>query len=332
MIYSLVFFFILTLSIFSDDNKENPRVHFHTKMDKSGRTYSQKWDGSIIFKIDTDYYNVVPHIGDIFVHAEEAKELEKNKKYLESVYLRKNLNLCFQFISEEQNSLYSSLIKSNSNQLGKIISYYRDRFKNKEALLDSNFCRLEKEIAFHSMEFSFRSMIPEAFQTQVFSKIPVIEMENSESKWRVLSLLQKGGEPVELRLENALDTWENEEAEKNKNKIHLTIAFSKHKMDKIHKIFLEEYWDSKRGLTNLQKSVIQFKRNPNLSINEISYIQKNGSTDILMEGFELYFWEDKRGVSIFYSFPSDKKVEHTEIWNKFKNSILFRGIPYKDEK
>lgn len=332
MIYLFLFLFTLNFSIFSDDIKENSRVQFFNKMDKSGRTYSQKWDGSINFKIGSDYYSVVPHIDDIFIHAEEAKELEKNKKFLESTYLRKNLNLCFQYIDEDKNSLYSNLIKYNSNQLGKTISYYKDRFKNKEYLLDSIFCRLEKDIAFNSLEYSFRALIPDSFKTQVFSKIPVIEKENSESKWRVLSLLQKGAEPVELTLENALEIWENESIEKNTNKINLTLAFSKHKMDNIQKSFLEEYWDSKRGLTTLQKSVIQWKRKGNHSMNEISYIQKNGNTNSPMEGFELYFWEDRKGVSIFFSFPSDKKTEQTEIWNRFKNSILFRGIPYLDEK
>jgi hypothetical protein len=332
MIYLFLFFFILKLSIFSDDIKEESRVHIHSKMDKSGRTYFQKWDGSILFKIDSDYYHVVPHIEDIFIHAEEANELEKSKKFLESAYLRKNLNLCFQYLDEDKNSLYSTLIKNNSNKLSKTISYYKDRLKNKEYLLDSNFCRLEKDIVFNSMEFSFRALIPDTFKTQVFSKIPIKEMENSESKWRVISLLQKGEESTELTLENALEAWENEDTEKNKNKINLTLAFTKHKMDKIHKSFLEEYWDSRRGLTNLQKSVVRFKRNPNHSMNEIRYILKNGSADLPMEGFELYFWDDRRGISIFFSFPSEIKIEQSEIWSTFKKSIIFKGIPYKDEK
>ena len=37
-------------------------------------------------------------------------------------------------------------------------------------------------------------------------------------------------------------------------------------------------------------------------------------------------------ISIFFSFPVEKKEEQIEIWNSFKNSIFIRGIQYSDEK
>jgi len=330
---SFVLFFLLTAVILqSDEKKENQRLHLIPKIDKSGRTYYQRWDGEYIFKIDKDYYTVVPHLEDIPIHNLEAKELEKSKKILESAYLRKNLNVCFTQLDESKNIIYSNIIRDNSLSLGKILSYYKDRLKNKEYFLDTNFCRLENGIAYSSMEFSFKSLIPKQFQTQVFSKIPVQEGETSEAKWRILSLTSKEKNPIELTLENALETWENEEVNTNKNKVNLTIAFSKHKIDLLDKGYLEEYWDNKRGLSSLQKNITKFIRNTKKDTNEIEYIQSSGNTFTKMQGFELYFYREKTGISIFFSFPVEKKEEQIEIWNSFKKSIFYRGIQYSDEK
>ena len=327
-----ILLFLLAFSLQSDDKKENQRIHLTPKIDKSGRTYYQRWDGEYVFKIDKDYYTVVPHIEDIPIHSLEAIELEKSKKILESVYLRKNLKLCLTLLDENKNTVYSNIIKENSISLGKSLSYYKDRLKNKEYFLDTNFCRLENGIAFTSMEFSFKSIIPNQFKTQVFSKIPVTEGETSESKWRVLTLISKDKSPDELTLENALDTWENEEINNNKNKSNLTIAFSKHKIDFIDKGYLEEFWDNKRGLSLLQKNVTKFIRTSNKNNNEIEYIQNIGNTPTKIQGFELYFFKEKTGISIFFSFPAEKKDEQIEIWNSFKKSIFYRGIQYSDEK
>jgi hypothetical protein len=84
-IYILLFLF-LAFYLQSDDIKENQRVHILPKTDKSGRNYYQKWDGEYLFKIDKNYYPVVPHIDDISIHILEAIELEKSKKIFESVY------------------------------------------------------------------------------------------------------------------------------------------------------------------------------------------------------------------------------------------------------
>jgi hypothetical protein len=327
-----VILFLFAFSLQSDDKKENQRIHLTPKIDKSGRTYHQRWDGEYVFKIDKNYYSVVPHVEDISIHSLEAIELEKSKKILESVYLRKNLKLCFTQLDENKNTIYSNIIKENSISLGKLVSYYNDRLKNKEYLLDTNFCRSENGITYTSMEFSFKSLIPNQFKTQVFSKIPVKEGETSESKWRILSLTSKDENPSELTLENALETWENEDINSNKNKVNLTIAFSKHKLDFINKEYLEEYWDSKRGLSSLQKNITKFIRNTNKNINEIEYIHNIGNTSTKMQGFELYFFKEKTGISIFFSFPLEKKEEQIEIWNSFKNSIFYRGIQYSDEK
>jgi hypothetical protein len=165
-----VILFLLAFSLQSDDKKENQRIHLTPKIDKSGRTYHQRWDGEYVFKIDKDYYSVVPHVEDISIHSLEAIELEKSKKILESVYLRKNLKLCFTQLDENKNTIYSNIIKENSISLGKLVSYYNDRLKNKEYLLDTNFCRSENGITYTSMEFSFKSLIPTNLKLKCFQK------------------------------------------------------------------------------------------------------------------------------------------------------------------
>jgi hypothetical protein len=115
--------------------------------------------------------------------------------------------------------------------------------------------------------------------------------------------------------------------------LHTAQGFQvSYSIDFIDKGYLEEFWDNKRGLSLLQKNVTKFIRTSNKNNNEIEYIQNIGNTSTKMQGFELYFFQEKTGISIFFSFPVEKKEEQIEIWNSFKNSIFYRGIQYSDEK
>jgi hypothetical protein len=320
----VIIFIIFFTGIYSDDNIV--RFHQQGKTDEYGRKYFLKWNGEINFKIDSAYYAVFPNLKLLHLHDIEANELEKSGKLLEALELRKNISVCIDLLTPEQKPIYDNVILNNSKSLGKILSNYKDRLKNKEHLLDPNYCKKEEDIFFSSNDFTLKGVIPNKYFQSRFSDYKVKYGSNLESSWRVINFNELSEIKEEnLELENALEIWENLENNKIKNNASITLAFSRHPLDILSYDFLEKYWDFKRGLTENQKNVLQFSRKENGIIKETEYTIKNDTNSKTFIGYEIYLFSKRTGTSIFFNFPKDKKETYSSVWENLKNSLYFRG-------
>jgi len=325
-----IFFILFFNSIYSDENKE--RFHQQVKIDDYGRKYFLKWNGEYGFKIDNSYYAVFPNYKFIHLHDTEAYELEKSGKLLEALALRKNISVCLDTLPPEEKPIYDNIILNNSKSIGKILSNYKDRLKNKEDLLDPNYCKKEDDIFFSSSDFTLKGIIPiNYFQTR-FSDQKIRYGSNIESSWRVINFNEITDNKEEnLELENALELWDKQTEKKLKNNASITLAFSRHPLDILSSEFLQKYWDFKRGLTENQKNVLHFSRKENGFFKETEYNLKNETNSITLTGYEIYLFSKRTGVSIFFNFPKDKKEIYDSVWEKFKNSLFFRGYKIADK-
>ncbi len=320
----IIILIVFFTSIFSDDNKT--RFHQQGKFDEYGRKYYLKWNGEINFKIDKDYFAVFPNYKFLHLHDIEANELEKSGKLFEALALRKNISVCLELLSSEEKPIYDNIILNNSKSIGKIESNYKERLKIKEYLLDPNYCKKEDDIFFSSNDFTLKGVVPNNYFKSRFSNYKVKNGSNLESNWRVINF----NELIEIKeeildLDNALQIWDNLENSKLKNNASITLAFSRHPLDILSTEFLEKYWDFKRGLTENQKNTIQFSRKENGIIKETEYILKDDTSSITYIGYEIYLFSKRSGTSIFFNFPKDKKENYFSVWEKFKNSLYFRG-------
>ncbi len=320
----IIFFFILLLSnIYGDDSK---RFHQQGKLDDFGRKYFLKWNGEINFKVDNSYFAVFPIFKYIHLHNIEASELENSGKIFEAIALRKNLNVCLDLVGSDEKPIYDSVVLNNNRSIGKIISNFQNRLKSREYLLDPNYCIKDETVFINSSDYSFKGEIPKHYFQNKFSDLKVKHGSNLESSWKVIVFNEtiESDEP-KIELENALEFWENMEKYKIKKNASITLAFSRHPLDILSTDFLENYWDFKRGLTDNQKVVLQFTRRQTGIIKETEYIQRDEINTKAFYGYEIYLYSKRTGVSIFYNFPKENKEKYDLVWEKFKDSLYYRG-------
>jgi hypothetical protein len=319
----IIFFILFFNSIYGDESK---RFHQQGKIDDFGRKYFLKWNGEIKFKVDSSYFAVFPIFKFIHLHDIEAGELENSGKIFESIALRKNINVCLDLVSPEEKTIFDSTVLNNNRSIGRIISNFQNRLKSREHLLDPNYCIKDENVFFNSSDFSLKGEIPRNYFQDKFFDLKVKHGSNLESSWRVnvFNEITDSYEP-NIELENALEIWENMEKNKIKKNASITLAFSRHPLDILSSEFLENYWDFKRGLTDNQKIVLQFIRKQTGIIKETEYIQRDGINTKAFIGYEIYLYSKRTGVSIFYNFPKENKEKNDLVWEKFKDSLYYRG-------
>ena len=319
IIFSLIF-------IYPSDIKKN---HIDMKYDKYNRKYGLKWDGSIVYNVDIDYYSVVPNLEDLQIHFYEAGALDKNSLFIESIKLRKNIDFCSRLLSEDETYKFKDLILENSKSLGSQLSIYSQRLKSDT--IDPNFCYKDDNLYMNSMEYSIRAIIPNIFTFDKSKPYRLVFKDSDSVKLKILKFQSLDEESVkELNLENALDEWKSLDTQKVRLQGNLIIAMSKHFKDSINPEFLNKFWEQQRGITANRKKILEYsvKFEKNQSMGE--YTIKDENREIRMIEYQLFLISKSIGVTIIYFFPESKIDKYKKAWSDMKENLFFRGLKFQE--
>lgn len=297
-------FFSFSFIIFSESRK------FHK--DFFGRNYlvsKQKY----FFSLDSDYKRAIPDLSQVYLHLEEAKELEKKRKFIEAIQLNLSIIACSEFGRKDR-----TFISEAKKNLGRIVSKYSDLEKKIQILTDITGCSEKEELFLLNESFPYKIYTDSRFN-YIFPKDEfrfIKEEKNFNSKFSYFKI-QFQENKDDPSLEEVYEKYNHE----------LFYGVEKFITLMIGEVFFKEkfsgeildFWDNRRGLNQTIKNSIQYQRKEFDSYFESNFYLVDKSKykrKFFMK--EKYFFKNEKSILVILMFPEETKEKAEKIFSQLR--------------
>ncbi|HMZ57165.1 MAG TPA: hypothetical protein PL048_00215 [Leptospiraceae bacterium] len=333
--YIIVIFYAATGSFLSlpaetvpekntDDSKHPIRLHTVQKRDVYGRKYEERWDGRILFKIDSEYTEYPSAESQPEIHLEEAYSLFEKKKNVSALRILKGMELCFRNQTEDAKKRNMPLLHKTVELKNRILSLSEDRKEELNSESDPYLCRMQDYHILESEEYGLRMKIP--LQLSPRTGMQFI----SRGKWHNYKIMYFTAED-QIQKDFSMEEWLNFLSKKKpyplNKRIVLSLNFSRHRSDRVTETFLKNFWENERGLNDRQKSILKYvsEKRENAVYSEFFRNDNDGK----FRKYSLYHTyrvsRNDRGVSVFLSAPEEREETVRIFWKTVFDSVSMKN-------
>jgi hypothetical protein len=301
--------------------KSPKREHFKILKDSYGREYKERWNGLIEFPIDQNYFRAVVNANDLRVAYAESIALADIKKIPESTFVLESILHCLREYPSSYNGEPKLFIQKANIQLNKTYSKYEDRLVEIQKFSDPYLCKADSRGIYfiESREFGYKAQVPSIFNYLFIKDTDRFIGDNRTYTWKSswFYIHYPGEKNEELDMEKELAYLSGNAPRPLSHKALLTFSNTKHILDSPTEELIIKLWEDKRGMTDKWKKDFSFQRTKNEDWYRTSFssLEKDGQTQTYIV-FEKYILLNKREVSLFLSFPSDKEDFFQKEWKK----------------
>lgn len=292
------------------------------KKDIFSRNYLQKSRGEIIFLLDHEYIEVVPHFSQLHIHQAEWKALVQAGKFLPALSLLQGLKYCVEKESPTQMQIWKVQLKEWNETINFIFNKFSDKLEEERKWIDPSICIKkigeEEFYFFSSLDYQFQLKIPYKYRYS-YPKIKQFQYEKTY-KWTsfVFSSLISNLEPVRDDLEFWLQVLSKKIPLPKSRWKKLYIFFLDHKLDELNENLVLSFWDLKRGLTSQNQQRVKFERKGEES--KFQVLSEDGREENYICKEKILIRKNK-AIALFFVFPEFEREEVERDWKKIIESL-----------
>ncbi len=266
------------------------------------------------FSIDEEYKRVLPDLSQVYLHLEEAKELENKRRYIDAIHLNQSILVCSEFGRKDR----TFIVEAKKN-LGRIISKYSDLEKKIQKLTDITACANNGELIISNESFPYKIFSDSRFSyifprdeyrfakedREFNSKFSYFRMEFDENKPEpdLQEMYEKYNHDLRFDREKFITLMIGE--------VYFKENFSGEILD---------FWDNRRGLnSNIKKSIgYERKKIDNLKFNSEFFLTDKSKYKRKFTAQEMYFFKNGKSILVILFYPTEISEFGKEIFQNLK--------------
>lgn len=266
------------------------------------------------FSIDEEYKRVIPDLSQVYLHLEEAKELENKKRYIDAIQLNQSILVCSEFGRKDR----TFIIEAKKN-LGRVISKYSDLEKKIQKLTDVTACANQEELIISNESFPYKIFTDSRFSyifprdeyrfakedREFNSKFSYFKMEFDENK-------------LEPSLQEMYEKY-NHDLRYDKEKF-ITLMIGEVYFKENFSGSIIDFWDNRRGLNSTIKKSIGYERKEleNFKFESEFFLTDKSRLNRKFLAHEMYFVNKQKSILVMIFYPSELLEVGKEIFQNLK--------------